>query len=87
MIQDVTWDVRSKWKALGIELRIDAPTLESIETRSRGNPDDCFRILLDTWLCGDTPKPTITNLSEALKSRTVNYGYLASKLSATKRTV
>ena len=80
IIQEVTYDARSKWKNLGIELGISPPTLDSIDTGCHGTPEDCYRNLLETWLRGDTPKPTIARLLESLKARTVGYGYLVTKI-------
>lgn len=80
IIQHVTYDARSKWRFLGIELGISPPTLDAIETGCRGNPAECYQNMLEAWLHGDTPKPTIASLLEALKAQTVGYGYLVPKI-------
>lgn len=62
------WDVRTKWKLLGIELGFDKGTLDSIDKSLNGNCDDCLIELLRLWLRNDA-KPTQIALGAALKSK------------------
>ena len=74
-VQKCIWDARSKWYNIGLELGIDAGTLDTID--STQNPDCCFRAMLTKWLRQDSPKPTRTALAVALRSPSVGHGKLA----------
>ena len=70
----------NKWHNIGIELKIGANYLAAIRTKYRDDPDDCFSELLYTWLKRVDPKPTWDSLARALRSPTVNFGYLSEKV-------
>ena len=75
-VQKCTWGARTKWYNIGLELKIDPETLSVIENDHR-NVDDCFRVMLTTWL---RTKPTLSALAEALRSPTVGYDNVADKV-------
>lgn len=74
------WDVRTKWKYLGIALDIDAETLEEIERNHHFVIADCFTNLVSRWLRHTEPLPTRTALARALQSPQVGAPDLAHKL-------
>ncbi len=52
-------------------------TLDSIDIRYRGDPNDCFCDVLETWLRRDKPSPAFPVILSALRSPPVGYGALA----------
>ena len=75
-IQNVAWDARAKWYNIGLELKIDAGTLDAIE-RDSDRTNDQFRHMLSTWLKRDKLRPTFSLLTKVLCSPTVRYEHLA----------
>ena len=71
-----TWEGRTKWNYIGLELDIDQETLDTIKGNN-DNIDDRFRAMLTTWLKMVNPRPTWEALAEALRSPTVGYEHLA----------
>ena len=69
--------VRAKWKNIGIQLEVDIGTLNAIEKRCRGDPDDCLPEMLDYWLKQVTPPPSWSSLAEALESEPIGEDHLA----------
>ena len=76
-VQRATWEGRTKWYNIGLELDIDPETLDTIKGNN-DNIDDRFRAMLMTWLKMVDPRPTWEALAEALRSPTVGCGHLAS---------
>ena len=72
------WSLRSRWYYIGLELGIDAGTLEAIKQSNREKCDDCFQEMIQQWLRNDSPDPTWEQLDKALKAKTVTGGYRAS---------
>ena len=68
-ILDLTWDHRARWRLIGIELGIDAGTLDAIEVDNR-KVDGCLVEMISKWLHGDQrlPKPTRSAMHLALQS-------------------
>lgn len=54
-----------------------ADNLDSIKTKYRDDPEDCFRESIHSWLRGDNPRPTWSALAAALRAPTVGLGQLA----------
>ena len=80
-IQRAAWEARTEWYNIGLELKIDAATLDTI----KGDNDsikDRFRSMLSTWLKRDQPRPTLSLLANALRSPTVGYQHLAQQILA-----
>ena len=77
------WDSRDEWYNIGLELSIDAGTLDVIK-RDNTKTNDCFREMLTTWLKMVQSKPTVAALAEALQSPTVGFGHLAEQVWALK---
>ena len=62
------WDFRSQWKLIGIELKIDMGTLNTIDRNNR-KCEDCLVELADKWLHHANPKPTRSAMAAVLQSR------------------
>ena len=75
-VQRATWEARTKWYNIGLELDIDPETLNTIKGNN-DNIDDRFRAMLTAWLKMVDPKPTWEALAEALQSPTIGYEHLA----------
>ena len=75
------WDYRAGWKSIGIELRVDTGTLDTIEKDYR-SANDCLREMIIYWL-RNSPKPTKETIRVALRSKLVSNAtgnYYASRL-------
>ena len=104
-MREVTWDARSKWYDLGIELRVSNGTLKvsyilitafgfnkinvvktGIYTqaikRDQDECDLCYTSLLEEWLNQPEPQPKWADLVTALRSPSIECGYIASQLEA-----
>ena len=82
-VQRATWEARTKWYNIGLELEIDPGTLDTIKGNNE-DIEDRFRTMLTTWLKMVQPKPTLAALAEALQSPTVGFGHLAEQVLALK---
>jgi hypothetical protein len=71
-----TWEGRTKWYDIGLELDIDPETLDTIKGNN-DNISDRFQAMLKTWLKMIDPRPTWEALAEALRSPIVGYEHLA----------
>ena len=78
-IQRAVWEARAKWYNIGLELKIDAETLDVIKGDS-DSIDNRFRSMLSTWLRRDQLRPTLSLLAKALRSPTVGYQHLAEQI-------
>ena len=78
LVQRTTWEGRTKWYNIGLELDIDPETLNTIKVNN-DDIDDRFRAMLMTWLKMSDPRPTWETLAEALRSPTTGYEHLAER--------
>ena len=69
-VLNLTWNYRSRWRFIGIELGIDVNTLDTIE-RDHRKAEDCLTELITIWLCHTNPKPTRIAITKALESQSV----------------
>ena len=76
-IIDAVYDVRSKWRFFGLELDLLAPELDAIDARCRGAPEECLRMVIESWLQRESPRPTFRAVLDGLRSPQVNYGTIA----------
>ena len=67
-----TWDARSQWYNVGLQLGLAADSLDAIKRDNRDICADCFTVILKQWLKGKYPRPTLNALAEALRSPAVN---------------
>lgn len=74
------FDACAKWYDIGLELKIDAASLDAIEKENSHNVQDCLREVLKKWLRRFQPMPTWGALIEALESPLVDEGLLASQI-------
>ena len=61
-----------KWSQLDLQLGLLQPTLASIRTKNRDNPEECLQECLTKWLkgvdkVGENGGPTVESLVSALK--------------------
>ena len=78
-VRGATWDARTEWYDIGLELGIHPAKLEEIK-KDYSLTKDQFREMLTTWLKMVNPKPTLAALAEALRSPSVGHGHLAERL-------
>ena len=78
-VRGATWDARTEWYDIGLELGIHPAKLEEIK-KDYSLTKDQFRAMLTTWLKTVNPKPTLAALAEALRSPSVGHGHLAEQL-------
>ena len=71
---------RSKWYNVGLALSVSVSDLDAINSRHRGDPDDCLRETLSVFLKRLTPKPTWTQVADAMASNAVGFQYLVEEL-------
>ncbi len=68
-VQNSLWEVRYKWKQIGVELGIHKSTLEVIMHNNSCDADNCFTSMLSEWLKCDSS--CWKKLAEALQSKPV----------------
>ena len=72
-------DARAKWYDIGLELKIDAASLDAIQEDNPRNVQNCLRDMLKKWLRSQL-NPTWGAIVEALESPLVDEGVLASNI-------
>ena len=77
-IEEKLWDARSKWKNIGLGLKIRRPDLQVID-RNLHDDDDKFHGMILKWL-QNGKDCTWTSLCEVLSRRSVGHGHLSEKL-------
>ena len=70
---DLTWDYRSRWRLIGIQIGIDVGTLDALD-KNHKDVEDCLTGLICHWLRGTNPRPTRIAMLEALESSPVAGG-------------
>ena len=63
----LAWGYRAKWRYIGMELGIDAGTLDAIEANHR-TVEDCLTSVINEWLRGSKLRPTMGAIKAALQS-------------------
>ncbi len=71
----VTFDARVKWRNVLLVLDVSPATINSVGTKWRDNPDDCYREGLSEWLTGG--ERSWKDVMEALSSPIVGFSYIA----------
>ena len=74
-IQEKLWDARSKWKNIGLGLKIRPPDLQVID-RNHHDDDDKFQGVILKWLQIGGKDRTWAALCEVLSARSVGHGQL-----------
>ena len=49
-VKEEVIDLASRWKDLGLALRVKCSTLDTISSKNHYNPEDCLRDTLQAWL-------------------------------------
>jgi hypothetical protein len=76
-VMNRTWAVRSKWKEIGIELKLEITDLEAISKKNGSDTDACFTEMLSIWLKQTKSPPTWLKMIGALKYQPVGFQHLA----------
>ena len=66
-----SWHLRSRWDYIGLELGVDAGTLDSIRKINPDDPDAWFIGMIQQWLQSTKPDPTLAQLDKALNAKSV----------------
>ncbi len=74
------FEVRAKWRRIGLELDLTPGTLDAIEQRKNIDPSDRLEAVLVDWLRGATAATTWKQLIDAVRSAPVDEMQLARKL-------
>ena len=77
-IQEKLWDARSKWKNIGLGLKIRPPDLQVID-RNHHDADDKFQSMILKWLQIGKDR-TWAALCKVLSARSVGHGQLAEQI-------
>lgn len=77
-------DVKTQWKAIGIQLEVPTPTLRRIESTHKNDPEEAFSEMMYEWLNQTDPEPTWSAIVKALRSRSVGASLLAGTLERNK---
>ena len=78
-VQNSTWEARTQWYNIGLDLDLIPDSLDAIELANGQNPDRCFRAMLTKWL-REHKQPTWSSLAEALRSPSVGLSHLAQEI-------
>ena len=78
-IQEKLWDARSKWKNIGLGLKIRPPDLQVID-RNHHDDDDKFQGVILKWLQIGGKDRTWAALCKVLSARSVGHGQLAEQI-------
>ena len=84
------WEARSKWKDIGIELKLEQTDLDAISSKNGSDADACFGDMLSMWLKQTRSRPTWSKMIRALKQPAVGFQELAEHIemnSVTKQRV
>ena len=78
-LSELLCDAAHKWERIAIFLNFDSGTIASIKSKQAGMDEavDKLMELLKKWLNRTIPPPTMSALTEALKSRVVGEEKLA----------
>lgn len=76
-VKNRIWEARSKWKDIGIELKLEVTDLDAINGSDTGA---CFEEMLIMWLKQNKSRPTWLRMIKALKSRPVGFQELAEQI-------
>ncbi|XP_064406199.1 uncharacterized protein LOC135350985 isoform X4 [Halichondria panicea] len=80
VVRTAAWEVRGTWRPLGEQLGVNEGTLDAIKRDCPNECDDCFTKLLEQWLTGSTPAPTLGALIHALKSPVISRGDITQQM-------
>ncbi len=73
-----TFEARNKWRNILLNLKVNIATIESIGSKFRDNPDECYREGLVEWLKGE--ERSWEDVVEALSSPIVGHSDIATTI-------
>lgn len=73
-------DARSKWYHIGLELRISPNDLDAIKKQCNNDLKDALTETLLIYLRRVDPKPTWSQLADALGAKSVGFEYLVERV-------
>ena len=76
-VRGILYPMREKWYHLGIQLKIDTGTMNSIRAQYQNNPSDCLLQMLKEWLNHSSLLPTWEALVTSLTSEHIGESELA----------
>ena len=85
-VLNLTWDARSKWYNIGLNVGIPVGTLKAVNKTHRGDCDECYTAMLDEWL-RNHPSPTWRALEDALRAPSVKMNHIAEQLPNSSKTL
>ena len=71
-------EVKTKWRAIGIQLEVPLAALKTIGYAHKTDPEQAFADMTEEWLGQIHPEPSWSAIVDALRSRSVGEGHLAS---------
>lgn len=72
------WSANSKWYYIGLGLELSSDELDSISSKERQQPGECFTEVLKKWLKKQNPRKS--QLVGALRQPCIGYEQLAENL-------
>jgi len=75
-----TWGARTKWDNIGLDLRVDKATIESISISKMKEPENCYPEMLTVWL--RRGEATWDQLLEVLESDFISFKDIPKKIRA-----
>ena len=79
LMNEVAAVIPSKWRAVGIQLRLSPGTLDSIQSHKPQACQDSFREVFTNWMSGGDSQYTWPTIIDALKTPAVGEVELAQK--------
>ena len=79
-VYNVLYDVRYKWRYIGINLGIPVSDLKTIESEHHGNIGRCLEEVVSLWLRRPSLNPRWQTLIDALQAKSVDEVALAYKI-------
>lgn len=73
-------EVKTKWRAIGIQLEVDPTKLKHINFSHKTDPEAAFLEMIEAWMVQLEPEPSWSALVDALRSRSVGETALASDI-------
>ena len=79
-VQNETWEARTRWYNLGLQLGVPVDTLDAIQYNHPTNCDQCFTDMIKEWLRAFDLQQTWEALAKALESPQVGQSNLAKQI-------
>ena len=86
-VRNRVWEARSKWKDIGIELKLEQTDLDAVSSKNGSDADACFGDMLSKWLKQTRSRPTWLKMIRALKRPAVGFQELAEQIESEMNSV